>query len=90
MNVNETVGLYNDEHRLLKALLDIYEEEKLYGRPIHNLSDGFIVNMGVSLNQIMDLDEINQALTLQVWMSFVSDTMCEFQTLCSGGNHISK
>jgi len=62
----------SDEHRLLKQLLDIYNEEKLYGRPIHNATETITVKVGVALLQILDLEEINEVLTTKVWMRFVS------------------
>ena len=44
-------------------------------RPVENSSAPLIVGFGVSLHQIVDLDEKNQILTTSCWLTQVK--MCE-------------
>ena len=62
----------NDEHRLLQDIMSTYGKKNLFGRPVQNVSEAITVKMGVSLQQILNVDEKNSVLTLQVWMNFVS------------------
>lgn len=54
------------EYRLTKYLLSNYEPSV---RPVENSSFPLIVNFGVSLHQIVDVDEKNQILTTNCWLT---------------------
>ncbi|XP_023342572.1 neuronal acetylcholine receptor subunit alpha-10 isoform X2 [Eurytemora carolleeae] len=56
------------EYRLTKYLLSNYEESV---RPVENSSLPLIVEFGVSLHQIVDVDEKNQILTTNCWLTQV-------------------
>ena len=43
-------------------------------RPVENSSYPLIVNFGVSLHQIVDVDEKNQILTTNCWLTQVNFT----------------
>lgn len=62
----------SDEKRLIKKLLDNYETVGVVGRPVYNVSQTISVSYGLSLIQILDLDEKNQVLTTNVWSRYVS------------------
>ena len=62
----------SDEKRLIKKLLDDYETVGVVGRPVYNTSQTISVSYGLSLIQILDLDEKNQVLTTNVWSKYVS------------------
>ncbi len=62
----------SDEKRLIKKLLDTYEKVGLMGRPVTNTSEAITVYYGLSLIQILDLDEKNQVLTTNMWTTYVS------------------
>lgn len=53
------------EHLLFKKLFLNYSAE---ARPVSNASHPVIVKFGISLNQLLDLDEKNQILTTSVWI----------------------
>ncbi|XP_077865207.1 neuronal acetylcholine receptor subunit alpha-7-like [Saccoglossus kowalevskii] len=53
------------ERRLLDKVLKDYNK---YERPVLNDSDPLTVQLGMTLQQIIDLDEKNQILTVNVWM----------------------
>ncbi|XP_029643592.1 neuronal acetylcholine receptor subunit alpha-10-like isoform X1 [Octopus sinensis] len=53
------------ERRLFAQLFDNYNS---LSRPVRNASSTVSVDFGLSLNQILDLDEKNQVLTTAVWI----------------------
>jgi len=64
-------SVLSDEKRLIKHLLDQYERVGLIGRPVYNTSQTVKVSYGMSLIQILDVDEKNQVLTINVWSRYV-------------------
>ncbi|KAK7492523.1 hypothetical protein BaRGS_00016189, partial [Batillaria attramentaria] len=54
-----------DEQRLLTALLENYH---MYSRPVFNASEKVVIKFGLTLVQISDMDEVNQVLTINVWL----------------------
>lgn len=62
----------SDEKRLIKRLLKNYENAGITGRPVKNTNEKVLVEMSLSLIQILDLDEKNQVLTISVWILYVS------------------
>jgi len=62
----------SDEKRLIKFLLGNYAEVGVVGRPVLNHSETIKVYYGLSLVQILDLDEKNQVLQTNVWSRYVS------------------
>ncbi|XP_061168797.1 neuronal acetylcholine receptor subunit beta-3-like [Saccostrea echinata] len=61
--LGESVGF--PEKRLLREL---FQEYNSMTRPVQNYSDVVTVNFGISLNQILDLDEKKQIITTSVWV----------------------
>lgn len=62
----------SSEKRLIKQLVDNYERAGKIGRPVKNTKDRVVVGYGLSLFQLLDLDEKNQILTVNVWTKYVS------------------
>jgi len=62
----------SDEKRLIKKLLEDYDSVGVVGRPVRNHSETIKVYYGLSLIQILDLDEKNQVLQTNVWSRYVS------------------
>ena len=60
------------EKILIKHLLDKYHFYGRVGRPVTNTSDIITVEFGLSLIQIMNVDEKNQVLETNVWYTYVS------------------
>ena len=60
------------EKILIKHLLDKYHFYGRVGRPVTNTSDRITVEFGLSLIQIMNVDEKNQVLETNVWYTYVS------------------
>ena len=60
------------EKKLIRTLLEEYEARGKMGRPIVEQNDTLTVYYGLSLIQILDLDERNQVLATNVWASYVS------------------
>ncbi|XP_046574361.1 neuronal acetylcholine receptor subunit alpha-10-like isoform X1 [Haliotis rubra] len=54
-----------DEQKLLRKLLEKYDP---YARPVYNASKTVVVKFGLTLIQIADMDEVNQVLTINVWL----------------------
>lgn len=77
----------SQEDRLIKHLIKKYEHRGLYGRPVLNFKDIIKVRFGIQLIQIMDLDERNQVLTINVWVTYVS---IKISTLINGCSCFSK
>ena len=65
------VSALSDEKRLIKHLLDKYEQIGVIGRPVSRTSQTVEVSYGMSLIQILDVDEKNQVLTINVWSRYV-------------------
>uniref|UniRef100_A0A4X2L9N9 Cholinergic receptor nicotinic alpha 4 subunit n=1 Tax=Vombatus ursinus TaxID=29139 RepID=A0A4X2L9N9_VOMUR len=53
------------EERLLKKLFSGYNK---WSRPVANISDVVIVRFGLSIAQLIDVDEKNQMMTTNVWV----------------------
>ena len=62
----------SDEKRLIKRLLTNYDDVGVVGRPVLNHSQMIRVKYGLSLIQILDLNEKDQVLTTNVWSKYVS------------------
>ena len=60
------------EKALIKCLLERYKLYTTVGRPVTNTSDIISVDFGLSLIQIMNVDEKNQVLETNVWYTYVS------------------
>ena len=81
----------SDEKRLIKFLLGNYAEVGVVGRPVLNHSETIKVYYGLSLVQILDLDEKNQVLQTNVWSRYVSTDWFSGETSyrLAGGETIS-
>ncbi|MGH0171043.1 UNVERIFIED_CONTAM: hypothetical protein FKN15_005362 [Acipenser sinensis] len=53
------------EERLLKTLFTAYNK---LSRPVANISDVVLVRFGLSIAQLIDVDEKNQMMTTNVWV----------------------
>ncbi|XP_063104102.1 neuronal acetylcholine receptor subunit alpha-4 isoform X1 [Cavia porcellus] len=53
------------EERLLKTLFSGYNK---WSRPVANISDVVLVRFGLSIAQLIDVDEKNQMMTTNVWV----------------------
>uniref|UniRef100_A0A803JJQ9 Cholinergic receptor, nicotinic alpha 4 n=1 Tax=Xenopus tropicalis TaxID=8364 RepID=A0A803JJQ9_XENTR len=53
------------EERLLKGLFSGYNK---WSRPVANISDAVMVRFGLSIAQLIDVDEKNQMMTTNVWV----------------------
>ncbi|KAF7259904.1 hypothetical protein EG68_02945 [Paragonimus skrjabini miyazakii] len=60
----------SSEKRLIKQLIDNYEKAGNIGRPVKNRMETIVVGYGLSLFQLLDLDEKNQILTINVWLKY--------------------
>lgn len=58
------------EKTLIRKLLNDYKEMGVLGRPVVNQTDTMVVKYGLSLIQILDLDERNQVLKTNVWATY--------------------
>ncbi|XP_076444355.1 neuronal acetylcholine receptor subunit alpha-10-like [Babylonia areolata] len=54
-----------DEQRLLQKLRTNYDPAV---RPVYDAKEPVIINLGITLTQIIDVDEKNQVLTTNVWL----------------------
>ncbi|CAF1234600.1 unnamed protein product [Adineta ricciae] len=54
-----------DEQRLFYTLMNGYERAV---RPTKKASDAIVVKLGITLTQIMDIDERNQIMTTNIWL----------------------
>ncbi|XP_059142395.1 neuronal acetylcholine receptor subunit alpha-10-like isoform X2 [Physella acuta] len=84
MNLNQTVcfisgllcstmfGIVHMSHekRLIRDLIGNYSERGKMGRPVAEQNDTITISYGMSLIQILDLDERNQILTTNVWATY--------------------
>uniref|UniRef100_A0A914VQ29 Neurotransmitter-gated ion-channel ligand-binding domain-containing protein n=1 Tax=Plectus sambesii TaxID=2011161 RepID=A0A914VQ29_9BILA len=57
-----------DEFRLLQDLRKSYDP---FERPVHNSSLPLTVKIRVYLQQILDVDEKNQVISMAVWLQYV-------------------
>lgn len=71
----DTQRIMSDEKRLIKHLLGNYQEVGVVGRPVLNQSETIKVSYGLSLIQILEMDEKNQVLTTNVWSRYVSSAI---------------
>jgi len=62
----------SNEKKLIKKLLENYAAVGIVGRPVSHTSETVIVEFGLALIQILDLDEKNQILNTNVWSRYVS------------------
>ncbi|CAL8107989.1 unnamed protein product [Calicophoron daubneyi] len=60
----------SSEKRLIKQLVDNYENAGKIGRPVKNMKETITVGYGLTLFQLLDLDEKNQVLTTNVWAKY--------------------
>ncbi|KAL8563794.1 hypothetical protein ACOMHN_058652 [Nucella lapillus] len=58
------------EKRLIQDLIRNYKELGIMGRPVKDQNDTITIKYGLSLIQILDLDERNQILTTNVWATY--------------------
>jgi nicotinic acetylcholine receptor len=61
------------ERRLLNDLLEHYNTLE---RPVYNESEPLQLLFGLTLQQIIDVDEKNQILTTNIWLNLVSLVGC--------------
>ena len=64
-----------NERKLLSFLLDKYNTLE---RPVSNESEPVMVSFGLTLQQIIDVDEKNQPLSPNAWLNFVSVSFVSF------------
>lgn len=60
------------EKRLIRDLIGNYSARGKMGRPVQEQNDTITILYGMSLIQILDLDERNQVLSTNVWATYVS------------------
>ncbi|KAK7112949.1 acetylcholine receptor subunit alpha-type acr-16-like [Littorina saxatilis] len=58
------------EKRLIQDLIRNYKDLGIMGRPVKDQNDTITIKYGLSLIQILDLDERNQILTTNVWATY--------------------
>ncbi|KAK0051016.1 nicotinic acetylcholine receptor subunit type B [Biomphalaria pfeifferi] len=65
-------GVYpmSHEKRLIRDLIGNYSERGKMGRPVQEQNDTITIYYGMSLIQLVDLDERNQVLTTNVWATY--------------------
>ncbi|XP_048096982.1 neuronal acetylcholine receptor subunit alpha-4b [Alosa alosa] len=61
----QRVARAHAEERLLKTLFTRYNK---FSRPVANTSDVVLVHFGLSIAQLIDVDEKNQMMTTNVWV----------------------
>ncbi|XP_041364120.1 neuronal acetylcholine receptor subunit alpha-2-like [Gigantopelta aegis] len=64
------INITSKEKQLVKKLLSRYIDQGKEGRPVVNTSDSITVNFGVTLIQILDVDEKNQILKMNIWYQY--------------------
>jgi nicotinic acetylcholine receptor len=64
------IGAKSDlfERRLYEDLLKSYDP---LARPVKNSSEPVWVSLGISLQQILDVDEKNQIIQTNIWLTYV-------------------
>jgi hypothetical protein len=55
-----------------RLLIDLLHNYNTLERPVAKESDPVVVQFGLTLQQIIDVDEKNQILTTNAWLNFVS------------------
>ncbi|KAL8585377.1 hypothetical protein ACOMHN_052191 [Nucella lapillus] len=70
VDVHSQVNIQSKEKQLVKDLLDRYERQGKEGRPVVNTSDIVVVHFGLSLVQILDVDEMDQVLKTNIWYQY--------------------
>ncbi|GAA47644.1 acetylcholine receptor subunit alpha-L1 [Clonorchis sinensis] len=60
----------SSEKRLIKQLINNYEKAGKIGRPVKNNKETVVVGLGLSLFQLLHLNEKNQILTINVWTKY--------------------
>lgn len=63
------------EKRLIRDLIGNYSERGKMGRPVMEQNDTIVIKYGLSLIQILDLDERNQILSTNVWATYTWNDM---------------
>ena len=66
------VPVMSAEKMLITELLSRYEEQGRHGRPVTDSMNNLTVYFGLTLIQILDVDESNQVLKCNVWFHYVS------------------
>ncbi|NP_001297424.1 acetylcholine receptor subunit alpha-type acr-16-like precursor [Aplysia californica] len=64
-NLHGQLGPIPDEQRLLDYIMRGYERSV---RPVKNSSSPVVIQMGLTLTQVLDMDEKNQVLITNVWL----------------------
>ncbi|OON13778.1 hypothetical protein X801_10440, partial [Opisthorchis viverrini] len=72
----------SSEKRLIKQLINNYEKAGKIGRPVKNNKETVVVGLGLSLFQLLHLNEKNQILTINVWTKYIM--MCDVNPRKSG------
>ncbi|BFY98789.1 hypothetical protein BsWGS_01830 [Bradybaena similaris] len=65
VDIDAIVADKTDETRLIEKILHNYNNA---ARPVYNASQTVTVKFGITLTQISDMDEVNQVLTINVWL----------------------
>ncbi|XP_064620948.1 neuronal acetylcholine receptor subunit alpha-10-like [Lineus longissimus] len=65
INTTDPTRALSDEQRLLYYIMTNYENSV---RPVQNASQTVNIDLGITLNQIFDVDERNQVLTTHIWL----------------------
>nr|QQY02588.1 acetylcholine-gated chlorid channel-2 [Cryptocotyle lingua] len=60
----------SSEKRLIKQLINNYEKAGKIGRPVKHNKETVVVGLGLSLFQLLHLNEKNQILTINVWTKY--------------------
>ncbi|XP_061175747.1 neuronal acetylcholine receptor subunit alpha-4-like [Saccostrea echinata] len=66
----DSYNIVSKEKQLIKFLLDRYATFGRYGRPVVNTSEIITIRFGLSLIQILKVDEKNQVFETNVWETF--------------------
>lgn len=66
-----------NERFLIKTLLDKLNPLE---RPVANESESLKVQFGITLQQIIEIDEKNQILIANIWLQYVSKSICFIKT----------
>ena len=65
----EQISCSDDESRLIDTLLNKNKYQP-YSRPVANASTPLLLNITLTLKQIIDLDERNQLLKTNLWLEY--------------------
>ncbi|CAL1530115.1 unnamed protein product [Lymnaea stagnalis] len=68
--IEDSLPYMSTEKKLISSLLKKYERQGKQGRPVINTSDNMTVLFGLSLIQILDVDESNQVLKASMWYRY--------------------